>query len=189
LVGLPSQVGVVGDGGRVQPVPVRRGQQQPLHRVPGRPQRRLRLGERGVHQHGPARPQGPGHQREHLRGARGQQHLGRWPAVRRGDGRPGRGRVGVAGAGVQRGVQDRAQPRRGRVGAHVDREVDQAGRHLEVAVVAQVDVVVRRLRAAGHRHRDPAVHGPAHDQPAAAEQGGGLGDRRRADGGGHPVRG
>lgn len=141
------EVGVLRDGRRVQPEPVRLPQQHPVDRVPRVPQRRLRLRELGVHHDRPAHLQRPRQQHERLRRACRQQHpLHRQPVPRR-HRRPRRPPVRVGGEGAERGGNVLAQPGRRRVRADVHREV-----HQRRAVVAHLGVpVVPQVRATGPR--------------------------------------
>ena len=94
LVGLPSTTRSASSGTAAgsQPVAVVGAQQQPLDRVPGGAQRRLRLGERRVDDDRAAGRQRAGDQHERLGGAGGEQHLvrGRGRARRRRRRAPGR---------------------------------------------------------------------------------------------------
>ncbi len=158
-----DQVGVVRDAGRVQAEAVGRVEQDAVHPVPGGPQRRLRLGELRVHHHRAAGAgQGTGDQHEAFGGPGGEKYLLRGSPVPVSDGGAGRRRVRVRGQVAQRGGDRVGQPVRHGGTAHVDRQVDQAGRGLGVAVVAQVGLVERggaSGRWCGHV-RDPAGKPP-----------------------------
>ena len=177
----PDRRGRVQDRGRVRRVahhdqvrvrrhgpgiePEAAAEDDPVHRVPGRPQRRLRLGELRVHDDRVAGPEGPGDQGECLRGPGGDQDLGRGPGVPAG-GRFGRGaRVRVGGEVTGRGADTVQQPRRRGARADVHGQVGQAIGELTVAVEGQVrpgrgDVEPRvsphrRGRERGHGHGRP----------------------------------
>ncbi len=88
------------------------GEHDPAYRLLGRPQRRLRGGERRVHAHGEPGPQRPGKQHEGLGRAGREQHLGGTAPVPGGDRGSGRHGVGIAAEGVQGRGQPGLQPRR-----------------------------------------------------------------------------
>ena len=128
-----------GDGGGPQDVPVGGVGEHPLHRHPRGPQRRLRLGEPGVHDRGQPRSQRR-EQGEPLGAPREDEHLVGTATVPRGDGRAGGGVVRggrVAGQVVQRGDEPLAQPTGWGRAPDVDREVEQPRRGVDVPVVAQ----------------------------------------------------
>ena len=103
----------------------REREDHPVDLVPGRAQRRLRLGELRVHDDRAPWPQDPREQHEGLGRAGGEQHLGRRAGVagrHRGD------RLPLVRVGREVGAADAlGQPARCPARADVDREVDQAG--------------------------------------------------------------
>jgi hypothetical protein len=144
------QVGVLGTSAGSRRNPDSRLQQYPLTAVPGREQRRLRLGELRVHHHGAARPQRPGQQHEGLGRAGGEQHLFGRAAVRGGDRRGGRRGVGVRGEPRQRRRDPVEQPARRTRDPDVDREIHQPLTGFAVAVVAQVGCSGHAVIIAAH---------------------------------------
>ena len=137
-----DEVRVVGDVVGVQAVAVGLVGEHADDRHPGRAQRGLGLGEPGVHDGRQPRAQRR-EQREALRAAGEHEHLVGPAAVPGGDGVAGPGVGGggrVAGEAVEGGDEPVAQPARRGVALHVDGEVEQAGRDLGVAVVAQAAV-------------------------------------------------
>ena len=134
-----DEIGLGRDGVGSQPVPVGGVGEHPRHRHARRPQRRLRLGEPGVHDRREPWPQRR-EQREPLRAPREDEHLVRPSAVPGRDGFPRRGVVrggGVAGQVVERGGEPVPQPPRRRRAADVDREVEEPRCGVDVTVVAQ----------------------------------------------------
>ncbi len=132
-----DEVGVLGDGRRIEPEAVLRPQEHPVHGVPGVPQCRLRLRELRVHHDGTTDLQGAGEQHEGLRGTRREEHVLHGQPVPGGHRRPRGAPVRVGGETGQRFGDALAQPRRRRTGADVHREVDERR-----AVVADLGIPV-----------------------------------------------
>jgi hypothetical protein len=120
--------------------------------VAGGAQGGLGLSELRVDDDRASRPEGPRDQHERLGGSGGQQHLAGGAAVPGGDGGGRRGGVRVPREVVER-VPDRGvEPRWTGRPAHVDREVDEAGRRLDVPVMPQIVVLHRNsMRDRGRR--------------------------------------
>ena len=105
------------------------------------------------------RSQGLGDQHERLCGAGGEQHLAGGTAVPGGDGAGRRGGVRVARQVVERLPDRGVEPRWTGRPAHVDRQVDEAGRRLDVAVVPQIVVLHRNSMRDAGRSDHPAGDG------------------------------
>ncbi|BCB87321.1 hypothetical protein Psuf_046340 [Phytohabitans suffuscus] len=150
-----DEVGVAGHQCRVERVPGRRRQQHAGHLVAGVAQRRLRLGELGMHDHRTPRPaQCLREQYEALCRPGGEQDLGGRACVPGGDRGGGRRRIGVRGEVGQRRRDRLGQPWRHRRAAHVDREIDEARPDLQVAVKTEIHALQddRGFRHASARH-------------------------------------
>ncbi|AIA02870.1 hypothetical protein DC74_2360 [Streptomyces noursei] len=160
------QVRVVRHRRRIQPEAVPLRQQHPPDRVPGVPQRRLRLGELRMHHHRPPRPDRPRQQHERLRGTGRQQHPTLRETVPDGDRPTGRPAVRIRRQPVQRRGDLGLQPGRGSARPDVDRQIRQtrqiSAAHLRIAVVPQVDLF-RAGAGAGRGQRRSGHAGPPAD--------------------------
>ncbi len=167
------QIGLVRHGRRIQPEALVGPQQHACHLVPGRAQRRLRLGELRMHHDRQPGRQRPRDQYERLRRTRRQQKPLRRQSVPRGDHRTRRAPVRVRGELAEGRGDPLLQPGRRGAGPYVDGEIGQIpvpSPYLRVTVVPQI------VRAGACRVG--AFSGSVHDR-----HGGGGGDGRRRQGG------